>query len=128
MNVLLPISLGWTPGYYYRLNKRTNYLENPIYGGLTPTLDPNSDHYYDVDFHCDINGHHRVFTVNSKEGAVKCGSVDCLWLKELDEGKAYKLFYDFYKEKYGKKINVMLARLNDIKINAKVLSNTEVDI
>ena len=27
----------------------------------------------------------------------------------------------------GKKINVMLARLNDIKINAKVLAKVEVD-
>lgn len=123
----MPVSLGWTSGYYYRLNKSTNYLEKPIYGSLSPTLNPNTDHYYDVDFHCIVNGRLRIFTVNSKEGAVKCGSVDCLWLKEPDEGKAYKLFYDFYKEKYGKKINVMLARLNDIKINAKVLANVEVD-
>lgn len=123
----LPVSLGWTSGYYYRLNKSTNYLDEPIYGDLIPTLNPNTDYYYDVDFYCVVNGRQRILIVNSKEGAVKCGSVDCLWLKELDEGKAYKLFYDFYKEKYGKKINVMLARLNDIKINAKVLANTEVD-
>jgi len=124
----MPVSLGWTSGYYYRLNKSTNYLEGPIYGDLIPTLNPSTDYYYDVDFYCSINGRQRILIVNSKEGAVKCGSVDCLWLKEPDEGKAYKLFYEFYKEKYEKKINVMLARLNDIKINAKVLANTEVDI
>lgn len=113
-------------GYYYRLNKKTNMLDRPIYGYVTSKYIPEKDYWYDTEFVCAHNNK-KTFWVSGKPGAVKYGSVDRLWLEELDEGMAYKLFYDFYKDMYEKKINAMHARLNDIKINAKVLANTEVE-
>ena len=113
-------------GYYYRLNKKTNMLDKPIYGYVTSKYIPEKGYYYNTEFVCAYNGK-RTFWVSGQPGVVKFGSVDCLWLEELDEGRAYKLFYDFYKNMYEKKINIMKAHLNDIKINAKILANTEVD-
>lgn len=114
-------------GYYYRLNKKTNMLDRPIYGYVTSRFDPEKACPYKSAFICAHN-EKRGFIVSGQPGVVKYGTVDCLWLEELDEGKAYKLFYDFYKNMYEKKINLMRAHLNDIKINAKVLANTEVDV
>ena len=113
-------------GYYYRLNKKTNMLDRPIYGYVTTKFIPEKAYYYNTEFVCAHN-EKKTFWVSGQPGVVKYGSVDCLWLEELDEGKAYKLFYNFYKNLYEKKINTMLAHLNDIKINAKCLANMEVE-
>ena len=115
-------------GYYYRMDKRTHIVSDPIYGYVLRKFNPKSGHHFDTNFYyTKEDGTEGHYYVHGDPERVKDTSVDCIWLKEKDDAKAYKIFYDFYKTTYFKRINPMLAVLNDIKINAKVFANTEVD-